>query len=80
MVEPDAPCGHNGSGPAYSASLLHFVKSGLTEGLIGCVLMRTDQDEGAMVRGAIGGGSFIPAAPRRRRGGDGPRYRAGAFQ
>jgi D-alanyl-D-alanine carboxypeptidase len=44
MVDPGSRYGHNGGGPNYSASCIHFIKSGLT----GCVLMRADREEEAM--------------------------------
>lgn len=44
MIEPGVRYGHNGGGPRYSASCFHFLSSGTT----GCVLLRTDDEEGAM--------------------------------
>lgn len=44
MVEPGERYGHNGGGPHYSASCFHFINEGLT----GCVLLRSDEDDAAM--------------------------------
>lgn len=46
MIEPGVMYGHNGGGPGYTASAFNFLESGNT----GCVLLASDEPEGAMKR------------------------------
>ncbi len=46
MIEPGVMYGHNGGGPGYTASAFNFLQSGNT----GCVLLASDEPEGAMKR------------------------------
>ncbi len=41
MIEPDSHYGHNGNGPGYSASCMHFIHTGIT----GCVIQQTSGDK-----------------------------------